>query len=92
MDKIIYTYLTIFVIIYGLFRLNSNEHFTDNTTIYVKSKYNIPDPELINEKRKQIKQFELAQLSIHNETMYRKPLSVMLEKTMSIKIIGIKNL
>ena len=66
MDKIIYTYLTIFVIIYGLFRLNSNEHFTDNTTIYVKSKYNIPDPELINEKRKQIKQFELAQKQILN--------------------------
>jgi hypothetical protein len=66
MDKIIYTYLTIFVIIYGLFRLNSNEHFTDNTTIYVKSKYNIPDSELINEKKKQIKQFELAQKQILN--------------------------
>ena len=53
MDKTIYTYLAIFVVLYGLYRLNSNEHFSDNTTVYIKSKYNLEeDSKQIKEAKK----------------------------------------
>jgi len=61
MDKIIYVYLITFVVIYGLYRINSNEHFSDNTTVYFKSKYNIQEPDL-----NKIKQFDLVKEQILN--------------------------
>jgi len=59
MDKTIYIYLSTLVVLYGLYRINSNEHFSDNTTIYIKSKYNIQEPDL-----DKIKQFDLAKEQI----------------------------
>jgi hypothetical protein len=63
MDKTIYIYLAIFVVLYGLYRLNFNEHFSDNTTVYIKSKYNLQesDPKLDLDK---IRQFDLAKEQI----------------------------
>jgi hypothetical protein len=39
MDKTIYVYLAIFVVLYGLYRINSTEHFTDNTSGYINSQH-----------------------------------------------------
>lgn len=72
MDKTIYIYLAILVVLYGIYRLNTNEHFSENTTVYVKSKYNldrVTQQELdelkkIEIKKNQIKQFDEAKEQI----------------------------
>jgi len=72
MDKTIYIYLAILIVLYGIYRLNTNEHFSENTTVYVKSKYNldrVTQQELdelkkIEIKKNQIKQFEEAKEQI----------------------------
>jgi hypothetical protein len=81
MEKNIYLYLGIFIVLYGIYRLNSHEKL-DNVTVYIKSKYNLEDEnnekEFIELKEKeekitqikirenQIKQFENAKTNITN--------------------------
>lgn len=60
MDKTMYIYLSIFVVLYGLYRLNSNEHFSDNTTVYIKTQqmrqYELAKEQLL---KSQIKEIEI---------------------------------
>ncbi len=50
-----YIYLAIFVVLYGLYRINFTEHFTDNTTVYIKT---------TEDKLKQVRQYELGKEQI----------------------------
>lgn len=60
MDKTMYIYLAIFVVLYGIYRLNSNEHFSDNTTVYIKTQqmrqYELAKEQLL---KSQIKEIEI---------------------------------
>jgi hypothetical protein len=58
MDKTIYIFLAIVVVLYGLYRLNSNEHFSDNTTVYIKTQqmrqYELGKEQLLKAQQKEI--------------------------------------
>jgi len=75
MEKNIYFYLGIFVVLYGIYRLNSYENFqnskSDNVTVYIKSKYNLGnenenEKELIElkEREEKIKQIKVRENQI----------------------------
>ena len=72
MEKNIYFYLTIFVVLYGLYRLNTPEHYKnyeeDNVTIYIKSKYNL-DEEIKEKSEVERKEREFIELKEKEEKM-----------------------
>ena len=72
MEKNIYFYLSIFVVLYGLYRLNTPEHYKnyeeDNVTVYIKSKYNL-DEEIKEKSEVEKKEREFIELKEKEEKM-----------------------